>query len=69
LRVSTAGTLTASREQAPRPVVSLGEGGTKASERSPKVLKRVLATLMTILAPWTNLHRAQGACGGGVFSL
>ena len=56
-------------QQAPRPLVSLGEGGSKASERGSKVVKRVLATLMTILAPWMHVNHARWAGGGDVFSL
>ena len=56
-------------QQAPRPLVSLDEGGSEGSERGSKVLKRVLATLMTIPAPWINLHHARWAGGGDVFSL
>ena len=58
-------------QQAPRPLVSLGEGGSKAkaSEPSSKVVKRVLATLTTILAPWMHVDHARWAGGGGVFSL
>ena len=35
----------------------------------PNNLEVWVAVLMTILAPWINLHRARWACGGGVFSL
>ncbi len=59
----------AGSQQAPRPLVSLGEGGSKVLDHSSKVVERVLATLMTILAPWMHVDHARWAGGGGVFSL
>ena len=58
----------AGSQQAPRPLVSLGEGSSEGSERSSMVVKRVLATPTSTLASWMHLDRARWAGDGGVFS-
>ena len=59
----------ASSQQAPRPLVSLGERGSEAFDRSSKVVNTASAAPMTILAPWMHLHHARWAGGGEMSSL